>query len=156
MGTTVCVGKASYPHINVAATGRNIQALMNLHGLTVRDVKDYLGLGAPQSVYRWYWGKSLPSTDHLFALSKLFAVPMDSILVEQDWDAKYQPAENTCQTASARYDLGSKGNDKLSSVLITYHYIAFGECTTTVSTSLLQPPLTKTRPKSWTSASSLN
>ena len=34
-----------------------------------------------QAVYKWEWGKSLPAVDNLYALSRLFGVSIDKILV---------------------------------------------------------------------------
>ncbi len=70
-----------YHVIDVKATGRNIKGIMDSRGLTVKDVSRYLGFSAPQSVYHWLQGKSLPSVDNLYALSKWLSTPMDSIIV---------------------------------------------------------------------------
>lgn len=70
-----------YPLIDMRATGRNIRRLMEINGMNVNDIKNALGLNAPQSVYHWLDGKSLPTIDNTYALSKLFGVPMDSIII---------------------------------------------------------------------------
>ena len=72
-----------FPTIDTAATGRNIQRLRKESGLTVRDLQDYFGFEDPQAIYRWQWGRSLPSVDNLYALSVLLHVPMNEILVPQ-------------------------------------------------------------------------
>lgn len=48
--------------------------------MTVKEVQEYLKLAAPQSIYHWFAGKSLPTVDNLYALSELFCVPMDALL----------------------------------------------------------------------------
>ena len=48
-------------------------------GLAIISVK-YLHLSCPQPVYRWLRGKTLPSVDHLYALSRLFGVHMEDLL----------------------------------------------------------------------------
>lgn len=53
---------------------------MDKRGLAVKDVQHYLGLGSVQSVYHWLNGVSLPSVDHLYALSQLLQVPVDEML----------------------------------------------------------------------------
>lgn len=53
---------------------------MDKRDLAVKDVQHYLGLGSVQSVYHWLNGVSLPSVDHLYALSQLFQVPVDEML----------------------------------------------------------------------------
>ena len=57
----------AYPTIDLAAT----------------DLQAYLGLEHPQAIYHWQHGRNLPSVDNLYALSKLWGVPMDKIIVEQ-------------------------------------------------------------------------
>ena len=70
-----------YPSIDLAATGRNIARLRKARGLTVRALQAYFGFDDPQAIYRWQWGRSLPSVDNLYALSVLFGVSMNEILV---------------------------------------------------------------------------
>ena len=71
----------NYPVIDVAATGTRIKDLLKQRALTVRDVQTALGFDAPQAVYKWERGLSLPSTDNLLALSLLLDVPIEHILV---------------------------------------------------------------------------
>lgn len=70
-----------YPIIDMRKTGENIQRLREKCGLAVSDVQKYLGLANPQAIYHWQRGTSLPTVDHLCALSHLFDVPMNEILV---------------------------------------------------------------------------
>ena len=70
-----------YPTIDLAATGRNIARLRKERGLSVRELQTFFGFEDPQAVYRWQWGKNLPSVDNLYALSALFQVPMNEILI---------------------------------------------------------------------------
>ena len=72
-----------FPVIDPAATGRNIQRLRKANGLSVRDLQSYFGFEDPQAIYRWQWGRSLPSVDNLYALSILLHVSMNEILVPQ-------------------------------------------------------------------------
>ena len=73
-----------FPIIDLAATGKNIDRLRRERGLTVRDLQRYFGFEEPQAIYKWQQGKSLPSVDHLFALSQLFGVSMNDILVPKN------------------------------------------------------------------------
>ena len=73
----------SFPVIDLVATGRNIQRLRELNGLTVADLQAYFGFEAPQAIYRWQSGKTIPSTDNLLALGYLLEVPMEKILVQR-------------------------------------------------------------------------
>ena len=68
-----------YPVIDMKKTGKNIQKLREEHGLTVNDVRRYINLDNPQAIYQWQKGLSLPSVDHLLALSMLFEVKMEDI-----------------------------------------------------------------------------
>ena len=69
-----------FPVINKRETGVNIRRIMDKHGITPKDVQEYLGLGCVQSVYRWFDGVNMPTIDNLYALSELFQVPMDAIV----------------------------------------------------------------------------
>ncbi len=78
-----------YPTIDLAATGRNIARLRKERGLSVKELQQFFGFADPQAIYKWQWGKCLPSVDNLYALSALLDVPMDEILVPA------QPKQNT-------------------------------------------------------------
>ncbi|MCM1538264.1 MAG: helix-turn-helix transcriptional regulator [bacterium] len=71
----------NYPTINMKATGIRLRQLMKQKNLSPKAVQDYLGLSCVQSVYRWMSGCSIPTVDHLYALSALFQIPMDQIIV---------------------------------------------------------------------------
>lgn len=70
-----------FPVVDVQATGKRIRELRKARGISVREIQVCLGLNAPQAVYNWQRGKSLPSIDLLILLSKIFGVPMEEILV---------------------------------------------------------------------------
>ena len=77
-----------FPAIDMVATGAQIQALRIKSGYSVKDLQEVFGFSDPQAIYRWQWGQSLPRVDNLVALSVLFGVTIDSILVlEQKEDA---------------------------------------------------------------------
>ena len=80
MGYLTC----DYPTIDMKATGLQIKQLRNERNLKVLEVSMYMGFTEPQAVYKWERGESLPSVDNLFALSRLFRVPMDSIICEKN------------------------------------------------------------------------
>ena len=73
-----------FPLIDVQATGKNILRLRKERHLTVKDLQRYFGFEEPQAIYKWQWGKCLPSVDNLFALSYLLDVPLSDILVAKD------------------------------------------------------------------------
>lgn len=72
-----------YPVIDAAATGANIRRLRIRKGFSVADLQRYFGFEAPQAIYKWQTGQSLPNIDNLYALSRLLGVPMNDILVQQ-------------------------------------------------------------------------
>lgn len=80
---------SDFPVIDLAATGKNIKHLRKKNGLTVGDLQKYFGFTTPQAIYKWQKGQSLPSVDHLFAMSSLFKVSMQDILVEEDQDVVF-------------------------------------------------------------------
>ena len=84
----------AFPCIDMRATCANIKNIRVAHGLTVKDLQDYFGFEQPQAIYKWQWGECLPSIDNLYALSRLFKVPIDKILVGDNED--FNLFENKC------------------------------------------------------------
>lgn len=72
-----------YQPIDPIKTGAKIKMMLKAAGYEVRDVQQYLYLACPQSIYRWFQGKILPSVEHLCALSRLLNVHMEELLVLQ-------------------------------------------------------------------------
>ena len=70
-----------YPSIDMVATGQRICDLMKANGLSARQVATYMGFKAPQAVYKWLRGDSLPTLDNMYALSLLLHTNMEGILV---------------------------------------------------------------------------
>ena len=80
-----------YPVIDVAETGKNIKRIMKQRGFTMKEVQEFLELGARQSIYHWFIGRNLPTVDNLYALSELFRLPVDAILVgNRDYKCRFQ------------------------------------------------------------------
>lgn len=73
-----------FPIIDLPKTGENLRKLREERGITVRDIQQYLGLADSRTIYQWQKGGCLPSVDHLCALSSLFDVSMNEILVLVD------------------------------------------------------------------------
>ena len=78
----------SYPRIDLVKTGQNISRLRRCAGYSVRDLQRELGLGSPQSIYKWQAGTALPSIDNLVALAALFCVQLDDILAVEQADGR--------------------------------------------------------------------
>ena len=71
----------SYPVIDPVATGRRIDALRRARGFSVPYLRDYFGFSTTNAIYKWLRGDTLPSLDNMFALSRLFGVTMNEIIV---------------------------------------------------------------------------
>lgn len=72
------------PAIDMVRTGRNIADLRRRAGMSVRDLQAVLGFATPQAIYKWQHGMCMPAIDNLVALSVLFQVPIDDILILDD------------------------------------------------------------------------
>ena len=70
-----------YPVIDMVKTGENIKRLRIERNISVIEIQTFLGLSGSQAIYQWQAGFTLPSVDHLCALSHLFDVTMNDILV---------------------------------------------------------------------------
>ncbi len=70
-----------YPVVNMKQTGLNIAMLREQRGISVRQLQGMMGFATPQTIYKWQHGESLPTVDNLVALSAIFAVPIEAILV---------------------------------------------------------------------------
>ena len=87
----------SFRSIDMIATGRKITELRVSRGYSVKDLQEYFGFDAPQAIYKWQRGLSLPSTDNLYALSFLFEVPMEEILVPLEFQSiSREPQDHSC------------------------------------------------------------
>ena len=72
-----------YQPIDQLRTGKKLKIMIETAGYDVKYIQTYLQLSCPQSIYRWYKGKALPSLEHLSALSKLLHVHMEELLAFQ-------------------------------------------------------------------------
>lgn len=69
------------PVVNMKQTGQNITMLREQRGISVRQLQCMMGFATPQAIYKWQHGESLPTVDSLVALSAIFSVPIDAILI---------------------------------------------------------------------------
>ena len=67
--------------INTKATGRIIATVRESAGLSVADLQQILGFEAPQAIYKWQRGESLPKLDHLVIVAEVCQVPLDDLIV---------------------------------------------------------------------------
>lgn len=78
-----------YQPIDQIKTGMKLKKMLKAAGYSVKDIQKYLHLSCPQSIYRWFKGKILPSVDHLYALSRLLNVHVEDLLVMQGENIVY-------------------------------------------------------------------
>ena len=69
------------PVVNMKQTGQNITMLREQRGISVKQLQCMMGFATPRAIYKWQHGESLPTVDNLVALSAIFAVPIDAILI---------------------------------------------------------------------------
>ena len=85
--------KETYQMIDLQATGQNIQRLMNEKEISVRTLQQFFGFEAPNAIYKWMHGESLPNLDNLFALAGYFHVTIDEILIPREHKAAWKTLE---------------------------------------------------------------
>ena len=89
--------KGTVPVINMGATGHMICVFREKKRMSVKQLQELLGLAAPQAIYRWQMGLTLPSIDNLVALAVIFETTIDKILVVEDmntWKLKNMERDN--------------------------------------------------------------
>lgn len=102
-----------YPVIDKVKTGKQLKQLMKNRGYTIKDIQQYLSLSCIQTIYRWFDGINIPSVDNLYALSALFRVPVDSLLIgSRQGDRGYTVMKwlNNSQKRIWTYYLSMNGN----------------------------------------------
>lgn len=73
-----------YPVIDVEKTGRRMQELCRSREISTKTIQEFMNFSNTQSVYNWFGGKTMPSLDNFYALSRLLGVPMEAIIVASD------------------------------------------------------------------------
>ena len=73
-----------YPALDPEATGANIRQLRLRKGITVKEIEDNCFLTSPRVIYKWEKGRCLPAVENLLALSRMFGVTIEEILVEKN------------------------------------------------------------------------
>ena len=74
----------TYSKIDAELTGKKIGELMHAFSVDVKTLANSLGVSS-QAVYKWLNGKSLPTLENLFQISRIFDVPMDEIVKSTDY-----------------------------------------------------------------------
>ncbi len=73
--------KAGFPVIDLQQTGIRIKQLRIESGLSVSQLNSYLGGISKQSISKWERGKAIPCIDNLLALSLLYNISINDMLV---------------------------------------------------------------------------
>lgn len=68
--------------IDMKKTGQRIKDVCNKNAISVKKIQQELHIGSFQAIYNWFQGKTLPTLDNLYYLSKLLEVSMDALIVE--------------------------------------------------------------------------
>ena len=67
--------------IDMEKTGRRIAEACRKRGVTIRDLQTLFGFAAPNAIYRWLRGETLPTVDHLVILAHALQMSVDELLV---------------------------------------------------------------------------
>lgn len=62
-------------------TGKNIERLRKIAGISVRELQNVFGFGTPQAIYKWQHGTTMPTLDNLIVLAEVLQVRIDDILI---------------------------------------------------------------------------
>ena len=74
----------SFPVIQIEKTGERLRNMRKENGIRVAAVCEYMGGISEQAVYKWERGACLPTIDNLLALSHLYHVQMEDLLVYEE------------------------------------------------------------------------
>ena len=71
----------TFTTLDAVLTGKELGSAIKRSGYSIKELQGLLGLSCPQPIYRWIRGRTLPSIDNLYMLSRILEVPMDELLV---------------------------------------------------------------------------
>ena len=72
------------PEYDARKTGENLRRLRLLCGYTADAVREYLGVGTVQAVYKWERGDCFPTLDNFLALAELYGADPMKIVVRRE------------------------------------------------------------------------
>ena len=67
--------------IDMEETGSRIAEVCRKQGVSVKELQALFGFAAPNAIYRWLRGETLPTVDHLVILAHALQMPVDELLV---------------------------------------------------------------------------
>ena len=74
----------SFPVINLVRTGKNIKRIAKERGFSADKIRGMLGISDRSNVYKWFRGEVLPTVDNLLAMSILFGVTINELIVTEN------------------------------------------------------------------------
>lgn len=72
--------------VNLKNTGKILKKLRIKNKLSVRDLQEFFGFDYPNAIYDWEKGLKLPNLSNLIAISTLYEVSIDKILLSDEQD----------------------------------------------------------------------
>ena len=69
------------PCVDMAATGRNIQQMMDQAGKNAKDIQAACNLTTCNAVYKWLRGQNMPTIDNLVVIAGLLGAKLDDIVI---------------------------------------------------------------------------
>ena len=86
------------PDVNLRNTGMILKQLRLKNNLTVRDLQEFFRFDYPNAIYDWEKGLKLPNLSNLIALSTLYEVSIDEILLSDEQDFHFrEPLSLNCE-----------------------------------------------------------
>ncbi|HBA48706.1 MAG TPA: XRE family transcriptional regulator [Lachnospiraceae bacterium] len=79
-----------FTSLDAVLTGLKMRNAIKQSGYSIKELQEMLGLSCPQPIYRWIKGRTLPSIDNLYMLSRILDVHMEDLLapMEPNGDSK--------------------------------------------------------------------
>ena len=66
--------------LDPVATGKRIRAIAKMKGMTVEEIAKEMGYSV-QAIYKWFYGKGIPSLESAYVLAKVLDVSIEALLV---------------------------------------------------------------------------
>ena len=73
----------SFPVINLVRTGENIKRIAKENRYSADKIRDALGICDRSNVYKWFRGEVFPVVDNLLAMSILFGITINELIVTE-------------------------------------------------------------------------
>ena len=70
----------NFPVIDPLATGRRIDELRKMKGVSIKELANEMGLSNVSAIYQWRSGRKFPNIDNLIILASVFNTTLDDIV----------------------------------------------------------------------------